>query len=168
MELQEEIIVGIGQVVVHHNPITLTTLGIGSCVAVALFDKENQIGGLAHIMLPNSKEYAGKINENREIIPLLKYADIAIPHMVSEMIKIGAKKENLHAKLAGGAQMFASINSENLQIGLRNVTAVKQILKECDIHIDAEDVQGNVGRSVRFDTAKLILRIKTMNGEKEI
>lgn len=163
----QEMIIGIGGMVVHHNPITLTCLGLGSCVGVALFDAEDHIGGLAHIMLPNSTEYRGIPNPERDTSKLLKYADIAIPKMIEEMINIGAKKENIKAKIAGGAQMF-DIETKEKSIGERNIESVKKILQENNVYIIKEDVGGHVGRTMRFDTATQIIKIRTINEEKEI
>lgn len=168
-DLQAEIMVGIGQIAVCHNPKTLTSLGLGSCVGVALYDKENHIGGLAHIMLPESREYRGEIDKSRTLNNLTKYADVAIPETIKEMEKLGAKKKNIHAKIAGGAQMFPTIQTQDsMNIGKRNIDAIKKILKEENIPIDAEDVGGNCGRSVRFDITRQKVNIKTMNSTKDI
>ena len=166
---QPEIMVGIGEIAVCHNPKTLTSLGLGSCIGVAIYDKENHIGGLAHVMLPDSKEYRGEISRNRNMDNLTKYADIAIPQTIKEMEKLGAKRKNMKAKIAGGAQMFTSIqNSEYINVGKRNIEAVKKVLKEESIPIESEELGGCCGRSVRFDVTRQKVKIKTINGEKEI
>lgn len=163
----QEIIVGIGGVVVHHNPVTLTCLGLGSCVGVAMYDAENKIGGLAHVMLPDSTEYAGQLEENRSIDKLLKYADQAIPYMIKEMNKIGAQKKNMRAKIIGGAQMFPQLDNVK-SIGRRNSEQIKKILIENGIPIDAEDLGGNCGRSMRLNVETQKIKVKTIKGEIEI
>lgn len=166
---QPEIMVGIGEIAVCHNPKTLTSLGLGSCVGVALYDKENHIGGLAHVMLPESKEFRGEINKTRDIGSLTKYADIAIPQTIKEMEKLGANRKNIKAKIAGGAQMFPSLqNSEYINVGKRNIESVKKLLKEENIPIESEETGGCCGRSVRFDVTRQKLKIKTIKEEKEI
>ena len=168
METEKEIIVGIGQLAVSHNPATLIALGLGSCVAVALYEKSLHIGGLAHIMLPDSREYAGRAEAGRSIDRLMKYSDVAIPKMIEEMAGMGAQKNNIHAKIIGGAQMFPSLGAENRDIGRRNIASVKKILQENDIPIDAEDTGGNKGRSISFDIRTQIMHIKTVDEVKDI
>lgn len=168
-EEQPEIMVGIGEIAVCHNPKTLTSLGLGSCVGVALYDQENHIGGLAHVMLPDSREYKGEISKARDLSGLTRYADIAIPHTIREMEKLGAKRKNIKAKIAGGAQMFTSLqNSDYINVGKRNIESVKKILNEEKIPIESEELGGCCGRSVRFDVTHQKVKIKTINGEKEI
>ncbi len=139
----KEIRVRMAEYHVARNPTLLVTLGLGSCVGVALYDSINRIGGLIHIMLP----------ENNSQSNLAKYADTGIPQMITEMLKKGAKKRNMIAKIAGGARMF-QIESDNasMKIGERNIEAVHKILKKEGIEIVAEDVGEDFGRTVKFST----------------
>jgi len=123
----------------------LTTLGLGSCVGVAIRDPQSGIGGLAHVMLPDSKETVN--NSNRS-----KFADTCIADMVTEMVKKGANLGKMTAKIAGGAQMFAfgSGKSDMVRVGERNVAACKNKLKELKIAVTAEDTGENYGRTVVF------------------
>src|SRR5690554_6691861 len=109
--------VGMADLNVTKAPHQLTTLGLGSCVGITLYDGVNKVAGLAHIMLPSSKEI--KNNQNKA-----KFADTGIEELINLMTKIGADKNNLVAKIAGGSQMF-NFNSNNqmLRIGERNVLA---------------------------------------------
>ena len=116
--------VGMADLNVIKAPGILTTLGLGSCVGIALYDKPNRVAGLAHIMLPSSKEI--KNNENKA-----KFADTGIELLIARMVKEGAVKERLIAKIVGGAQMFSfNNNSSILKIGERNIQATKEKLKE--------------------------------------
>lgn len=140
----EIIKVGMADLNVCCTPDAITTLGLGSCVGVALYDKATQIAGLVHVMLPDSKQV--KQNQNRA-----KFADTGIDMLIEEMVKKGARSSALTAKIAGGAQMFAfSTNNDMLRVGDRNVEAVKKRLKELDIRILAEDTGLNYGRTVVF------------------
>ncbi len=123
----------------------VTTLGLGSCVGVAIRDPQSGIGGLAHVMLPNSKETVN--NSNRA-----KFADTGITDMVAALVKMGANMSKLVAKIAGGAQMFAfgSAKSDMVKVGERNVEACKAMLKEMKIPLIAEDTGENYGRTVIF------------------
>lgn len=139
-------------------PDRLKTTGLGSCVGIVLYDKKSKIGGMAHIMLPSSKMVSiGEINE-------AKYADTAIPAMLAEMIKKGADKNYIIAKLAGGSQMFQFKTANDLmRIGPRNVESSREILNELKIKIVSEDTGGSIGRTIEFDALTGILHIKTAN-----
>lgn len=134
----------------------LTTLGLGSCVGIALFDKINKVAGLAHIMLPSSLEI--KNNSNKA-----KFADTAIDELVKEMKLLGANPSFMVAKLAGGSQMFSfDSNSDILRIGERNVIASRKKLNSLKIPIVAEDTGGNFGRSIELNSSNGSLLIKTI------
>ena len=155
--------VGMADLNITMAPGILTTLGLGSCVGIALYDKQNKIAGLAHIMLPSSKEI--KNNENKA-----KFADTGIDLLIEMMIKKGAKKENLTAKVTGGSQMFSfNNNSSVLKIGERNVIATKEKLNDLNIRIISEDTGGNYGRTIELDAEDGLLLVKTIgHGEKII
>ena len=127
---------------------TITTLGLGSCVGVAVRDPGSGVGGLAHVMLPDSTETTN--NSNR-----MKFADTAITDMIAEMVKKGANKSRLVAKLAGGAQMFTFGSSKNdmMRVGDRNVAACEKKLKELGIKVLTKDTGENYGRTVIFTPA---------------
>jgi len=132
----QELIVKIGEYkVVKGEDYVLITLGLGSCVCLAMYDAINKIGGLAHILLPHS-------NGREESA---KYADQAVKLMVKDMKKLGAK--DIIAKIAGGGEILPMLS---MKIGERNVKVVKEQLKMYNIRLVAEDVGGSVGRSVFF------------------
>ena len=155
--------VGMADYKVTLHPSTLISYGLGSCVGIALYDSSNKIGGLAHIMLPDSTQ--ARTTENPA-----KFADTCLPLMIDEMVKLGAVKSKLTAKIAGGAQMFSFNNATPImRIGDRNVEAVKMVLKKLGIRIMADDTGGNYGRTVELELSRGIFRIKTVDkGEKEI
>ncbi len=134
-------------------PDGITTLGLGSCVGVAVRDPQTKIGGLAHVMLPDST--AIKDNKNA-----MKFADTGVQLLVDEMIKLGASKLRMEAKIAGGAQMFAFSNDNSVKVGERNVQAVKKKLAELRIKIIADDTGENYGRTVIFypETGDYVIR----------
>jgi chemotaxis protein CheD len=151
-----EIKVGIADLNMAFSPDKLITVGLGSCVGIAIYDKSAGIGGLAHIMLPDSSQFNKITNQ-------IKFADLAIPILVEDMIKKGAKLRNMNAKIAGGASMFNfSDKSIIMDIGSRNGIAVKKALKILTIPIVSEDIGGNKGRTLIFDTANGILSIRTV------
>lgn len=136
--------VGMADLNICHAPDAITTLGLGSCVGVALYDKTKKIGGLVHVMLPDSTKVTQ--NQNRA-----KFADTGIVWLVEMMKKEGVSPALLTAKIAGGAQMFAfKSNNEMLRVGDRNVEAVKATLARLRIPILAQDTGLNYGRTVEF------------------
>jgi len=157
MLLKENIRVGMADYKIAKSPATLITLGLGSCVGVILYDSVNKIGGLAHVMLPDSN-FSVKTEYNPG-----KFADTAIDVLVKEILELGGDRRNFISKIAGGAQMF-QIRSENniMQIGKRNVEAVRAKLSQLKIRIVAEDVEGNHGRTIEFFCETGELTIKTI------
>lgn len=136
--------VGMADVNVCHAPGAITTLGLGSCVGVVLYDRTTRTAGLAHVMLPDSTKV--RQNQNKA-----KFADTGIDLLIEMLRNEGANCSMLTAKIAGGAQMFAfSTNNDMLRVGERNVEAVKAKLKELGIRILAEDTGANYGRTVEF------------------
>lgn len=136
--------VGMADLNVCMAPDALTTLGLGSCVGIVLYDSLSKIAGMVHVMLPDST----KIRNNENIA---KFADTGIDALIDKLLQIGANRNRLNAKIAGGAQMFAfSANSEMLRIGERNVEASKAKLQSLGIRILAEDTGLNYGRTIEF------------------
>lgn len=146
------------------TPNKIKTTGLGSCVGIVLYETRQQIGGMAHIMLPSSENVGlGQLNK-------AKYADTAVLTLLDKMIKLGANRRFIVAKLAGGSQMFQfKSTTDVMRIGPRNVEASKKVLSELKIPIVSEDTGGNIGRTIELDTNTGILNVKTVNqGVKEI
>lgn len=155
--------VGMADLKVTKAPNTLMTSGLGSCIGICLYDNVAKIGGLAHIMLPDSTQ--ARANDNKA-----KFADSAIPILIDEMIKLGAVKIRITAKIAGGAQMFNFPGSTDvMRIGDRNAEAVKENLKKYGIKILAAETGGNYGRTIEMDIQLGKLYIRTIDkGEKVV
>ncbi len=141
----EIIKVGMADLKTCKAPDGLITLGLGSCVGIALRDPVTQIGGLAHIMLPDSTAMRG----NNSTIE--KFADTGIVELVRQLEAMGAVRSRLVAKIAGGATMF-QVQSRNdiMKIGERNVQATIAKLNELNIKLLAQDTGENFGRTVTF------------------
>jgi len=154
--MSDMIKVGMADLNIVKAPGSITTSGLGSCVGVTLYDPKNKVAGLAHVMLPSSVEIRNNSNK-------AKFADTALEVLLDKMIRAGARKQNLVAKMAGGAQMF-NFSSKNdvLKIGERNAIASKKKLKEMGIRIIAEDTGGNYGRTIELDANNGELFIKTI------
>jgi len=158
----DDIHVGIGEYRVVACPGRLVTLGLGSCVGIGMWDPVAKIGGLLHIMLPNSKEFT-KLNK------VEKYADLGIPMMYQEMLGLGASRYRLTAKLVGGAQMFSGLDKNQLfNIGERNVKSSRLLLKDLNIAITGEDVGGNRGRTMYLDVYSGQVLIRTLGKDIKV
>ncbi|MEN1966851.1 chemotaxis protein CheD [Lentibacillus sp. N15] len=156
-DIQTVIKVGIADLNMVEAPNIIRTSGLGSCVGVVLYDLSRQLGGLAHIMLPDSNLAKKRTND-------YKYADTALDILVARMCMNSARKCALQAKLAGGAQMFQFASSSDImRIGPRNVEAVEKKLHEHRIPIMAADTGGNCGRTIEFNPATGKLKIRTVN-----
>jgi chemotaxis protein CheD len=149
----ERVHVKIGEIKVARETGTLFTIGLGSCVAVALYDPKERVGGLAHVMLPE--------RANATVHTPGRSAPTAIPELIRVMEAAGAQRGGIYARIVGGAAMFEGVlPAYGAKLGTRNVVAVKQALSEAEIPLRAEDVGGTFGRSVFFDAAdgKLLVR----------
>ena len=142
--MENMIKVGMADLKVCKSPDVLTTLRLGSCVGVALYDPVSKVSGLLHCMLPDSTQIRNNSN-------LAKFADTGIDELIRQMQSLGANKSRLVAKLAGGAQMFAMTSAnDSLRVGERNAEAARKKLKELNIRILSEDCGLNYGRTVEF------------------
>ncbi len=142
--MSEMIKVGMADLKTCVSPDGVTTLGLGSCVGIALRDPVTKIGGLAHIMLPDSTAIRSA-NQN-----VAKFADTGIEELVNQMEKLGAKRGRIVAKIAGGAAMFTTNRADVVQVGRRNVEATEAKLEALKIPILAKDTGKNYGRTVTF------------------
>lgn len=159
----KEIRVGIADLNVIFSPGRLITVGLGSCVGIALYDHQLKLGGLAHIMLPDSTQFNNVNNP-------YKFADLAVPLLIKKLIELGSNTRNLRAKIAGGASMFNFADkSMIMDIGSRNGNAVKEALKKERIPIISEDLGGNRGRTMILDADLGTVMIRTVGlSAKEI
>lgn len=154
----ETIKVGISDYKITTSPNILMTLGLGSCVGIAIYDTIHKVGGLSHILLPDSSSFSRNIK-------IEKFANLAIPKMVSEMKK-GYSNMNLIAKIAGGASMFEfNLNGAENGIGEQNVLAVKRTLESLGIPIVASHTGGNSGRTMIVNLEDFKVTIRCANSE---
>ena len=122
----------------------LSTIGLGSCVAIVLYDPESAIGGLAHVLLPNETMSRDRSNP-------AKFPATVVPRLLDEMRQLGAEVGRIRAKIAGGASMFGQlVNGTGINVGERNIAATREALAAAKIPIVAEDTGLDYGRSVYF------------------
>lgn len=158
----EMIKVGMADLKICKAPDALTTIGLGSCIGIALYDPSTKITGLAHIMLPDST--AIKNNSN-----IAKFADTGIQKLYDDMIAAGANKLKIVAKIAGGAKMFELSGSSNaINVGERNAQASREKLKALGIKLLAEDCGLNFGRTVEIYSENGNYLIKSVGKDVKI
>ena len=156
-----EIFVGMGELAVTADPATvLLTIGLGSCVGVALLDPPRKIAGLAHVIFPDSGE--------RSVDAPGKYANTAVPALIDALVRLGAPAAGLFAVLVGGARMFKFERSLNLDVGARNIVAVHAHLRSARIPVRAEATGGGTGRSIRVDAAGGVVGLREGGTDAEL
>lgn len=123
---------------------TLVTIGLGSCVAILLYDAEARVGGMAHILLPSPALSRDDGNP-------AKFPQSAVPRLIELMAVEGARVQRITARLAGGASMFSSLTPPGtIQMGERNLVASRQVLNSYSLPLIGEAVGGDFGRTVRM------------------
>jgi chemotaxis protein CheD len=154
--------VGMADLKVGKAPDVLTTLGLGSCIGLTLYDPGTRIGGLVHYMLPDSTKLKNNTN-------VAKFGDTGIMELYKQVIAKGANKRRLVAKIAGGACMFdTSSKSAVGRVGERNVEAAKQALKALGIPLVAQDTGLNYGRTVELDCSNGQFLIKSVGKPSKV
>jgi chemotaxis protein CheD len=158
-----KIIVGIADMKVSDDPdATVITYSLGSCIGVSIYDSMARVGGLLHFMLPDSTIDPQKAMQN----PWM-FADSGIPLFFKEAYQLGAEKKRLNVKVVGGAQILDDSNFFN--IGKRNYMTLRKIFWANNVLIRAEQVGGNVNRTLSLELSSGKVWVKTSgDGVKEI
>ena len=149
------ITVNVADYAVGAGRLMLVTVGLGSCVGIALYARAARVGGLAHVLLPN-------VNLSTAQETPGKYPATAIPAMVRRMRELGAREE-IEAWLIGGASMFAPLLAPGaMSLGARNVAAAHAACAAADIPVVGQDIMGTHGRTVYFDVAAGELLVRSV------
>jgi chemotaxis protein CheD len=157
------IVIGMGESAVSNSPgVVLTCIGLGSCIAVAAYDRIAKVGGMVHIVL--AKHQGNSTND------LGKFADTGVPLLFNEIVKNGGDKSRLIVKIAGGAQMTVAPGlRDTFKTGERNLVQILYSLEQEDVGLKAADVGGSLGRTVKLHIDTGTVTVKTVNGtEREI
>lgn len=151
-----------GEYAIGNKDSVISSIGIGSCMVICIYDRLTGMGGMAHSMLPSRKMVTNAVAESKTKDP--KFVDDAIDILTSEMLNRGAKIQNLRAKLIGGASLFKSVATDNVGMGQKNIEIAREKLGNLNIPIKKEDVGGNYGRMVDFILmdGTVIVSTKTM------
>lgn len=139
--------VTIGEMLVSSNPSdVMVAYGLGSCVAVCLYDPVTRVGGMIHSLLPHSPNGSSSHDG-----PPAKFVNRGVPALLGALKEMGALRSRLVAHLCGGAQVLAAPSRNSvLNVGDRNIAAAEQQLADLGIRIRAQATGGSTGRTVRF------------------
>src|SRR3954451_17079484 len=132
----------------------LVSLGLGSCIGLALLDRRTGVAGLAHVVLPES-------TGSRD----LKFADRGVPELVDRVVRAGGRRPMLEAALVGGASMFA-VTTPSLEVGQRNEAAVRQRLRALRIPVIAAETGGKRGRTIRVHVESARVTVREAGGKE--
>jgi chemotaxis protein CheD len=138
----------------------IVTIGLGSCVAIAIHDRVTKVGGLAHVLLPDAS--LGRGVENRA-----RYASTAVPLLLDEMRALGAAGP-WAGTLVGGAALFGPMLAFGGAVGARNVEAARAALARARVPVVGEDVGGESGRTVSFDVYTGELKVRSVRGGERV
>lgn len=156
------IAVPMGEIRISDNPNdVLVAYGLGSCVAICLYDPAKQLGGMLHALLPASPN-----NGNRDPGKPTKFVDRGVPLLVETLTNRGASRDRLVAQLCGGAKVISIPGEDKLNIGARNVKAAKHALKMAGLDIHACETGGRVGRTARFYLAEGLVTVRSLTQEE--
>jgi len=140
-----------GEIVVSNDPNEeLIALGLGSCIGLAIVDRTAGVGGLAHIVLPESNDRSSQVG---------KFADTAVPELISRMHEAGAVQRRFETAIAGGARMFEM--SGGLDIGARNEAAVRSALAAAHLIVKAAKTGGTTGRTLKVTLSDLTVTVRS-------
>ena len=158
----QKVVVGIADLAVSNNPtLTLATYSLGSCLGISIFDPVAKVGGLLHVMLPESKIDPDKAQRQPAM-----FMDSGIPALFRAAYELKAEKHRVQICVAGGAQVMDS--SGFFSIGKRNYEMLKAILNEHGLKIHAEQVGGMVSRSMYLNLATGEVWLKVSGQPEEV
>jgi chemotaxis protein CheD len=153
--------VRIGELVATRDPDdVLVSVGLGSCIGLAMIDRARGVVGLAHVMLPQSKP-------GQESSPLRgRYADCAVPALLDDVVALGARAAALEVGIAGGAHMFA--HGSAIQVGRRNEEAVREALAAVNLSVAAAETAGDKGRTVRVHADGGVMTVREVASDEVV
>lgn len=155
-------VVGISDCKLSKDPSdVVVTYALGSCIGLSLYDPLAMVGGILHLMLPDSQFRS----RGRELNPFA-YADTGFYAFLEKAVALGAAKARLTAKVVGGSNMLQ--HSAVLDIGKRNAEAMLSILTREGIPITGKSLGGSVGRSMQLDLSNgaVVVRLLGRGQEK--
>ena len=159
---EHKVVVGIAEMAVTNNQnVLLTTYSLGSCLGVAIYDPVAHVGGLLHLMLPDST-----IDPVKAAAQPSMFVDRGVPALFRAAYQLGADKFRLIVAVAGGAQIMDS--SGYFNIGKRNCETLTELLKQNGLRTHAEQTGGMVNRTMHLSIATGEVRLKVSGQTQEV
>jgi chemotaxis protein CheD len=150
-----DISVRMGEMAASADPaVVLVSIGLGSCIGLALVDAATGVAGLAHIMLPGPGDIERRSPGT--------FADTGVPALIREVTSLGARR--LSAVIVGGAQMFGSGGAGKMKVGSRNQDAVRAALRSSGIPLVAHETGGGSGRTIRVYLDESVVTSRVAGG----
>lgn len=150
--------VGLGQMAAsRQGEDVLSALGLGSCIGLTMHDPVMRVGGMAHVMLPDS-------SSARSLELPGKYADTAVPALLQAFEDLGGRRSRLVVHMAGGAQMFSGAGGGVLNIGCRNAVAVRAALQGAGLRLRSAATGGSVGRTLELHIGTGVVTVRSVGG----
>ena len=155
---KQRVVVGVGDLAVSNNTnVAISTFALGSCVGIVVYDSEVKVGGLIHIMLPDSSLSPDKAQRQPAM-----FADTGIPLMFRNLMGLRCERRRMKAFVAGGASVISG--SDMFKIGERNILAVKKIINTLGIPVVRADLGGVNNRTVHLSVGTGEVTLKTPIG----
>lgn len=163
-ERGRRLVVGIAELRVTGDPEdVLVTYALGSCLGVTAHDPQAGVGGLLHAMLPTASADA----EQGRLAPA-RYVDSGITALFHEMYRLGARKDRIVLKVAGGASALKAGTVDSFQVGKRNYVALKKLLWKNGVLIQGEDVGGDRSRTLSLEVATGLVTLRADGVERPL
>ncbi len=157
-----DVVVDIADLQVSNDPhATLVTYSLGSCIGVAIWDRQTRVGGMVHYMLPESTLSPDKAKDKPAM-----FADTGVPALFRAAYGLGAAKQHMVVKVAGGSSLLD--DNGTFCIGKRNYIMLRKIFWKNGVLIDAEHVGGSISRTMRLDVGTGRVTIKNRSQEVEL
>ncbi len=138
----------------------LITHALGSCLGISVYDVRTGVGGLLHVMLPESR-----IDPDKAQTKPFMFVDTGVPELFRACYRLGARKENMVLRVAGGACTHGDEEDDLFQIGARNMTMLRKLLWRNGVMIDAQDVGGSESRTMTLHLRDGSVTLRT-NGQQ--
>lgn len=159
MAVGAPVLVGMADLQVQKGGGLFTCVGLGSCIGFCALDPVTSVAGVVHVMLPEAFD-------RNNVDKIGKFADTGVPELLRQMEKQGAVLRRLNVALIGGAQVFkfgAPGAMPKMDVGLRNIEAVRSEVKKSNLKIVGEDVGGSLGRTLNLDISTGQIRVRTVS-----
>ena len=153
------VVVGVGDLATSADSSAhIITFALGSCLGITAYDPVARVGAMLHVMLPDSS-----INRDQAVTRPAMFVDTGVPLLFHEAYRLGAVKQRMVVKVAGGAAVTSG--SDMFEIGKRNVVALRKVLWKNGVMIKSQDVGGTISRTLTLDVATggVTLRIDSVD-----